>query len=50
MIMNKVTKYFIKNCIKCKSEIKVTPKVYRKKEKLECDNCLNKMFKKFKRS
>jgi len=48
--MTKETKYFIVKCNKCKTEVKVSPEVYRKKGKVECDNCLNKMFKKLKRS
>jgi hypothetical protein len=48
--MTKETKYFIVKCNRCKVEVKVSPEVYRKKEKVECDNCLEAMFKKFKLS
>ena len=48
--MTKETKYFIVKCNRCKAEVKVSPKVYRAKEKVECDNCLGEMFKKFKLS
>jgi hypothetical protein len=48
--MNKKTKYFIVQCNKCKTEVKVSPEVYRKKEKVECDNCQLAMFKRFKLS
>jgi len=48
--MKRESKYFIVKCNKCESEVKVSPKVYRKKEKVECDSCLQAMFKKFKLS
>ena len=48
--MKKNNKYYIINCNKCKANIKVSPEVYRAKEKVECDNCLEAMFKKFKLS
>jgi len=48
--MTKETKYFLVKCNKCKTEVKVSPEVYRKKEKVECDQCQRAMFKKFKLS
>jgi PHP family Zn ribbon phosphoesterase len=48
--MTKETKYFLVKCNKCKTEVKVSPEVYRKKEKVECDQCQQAMFKKFKLS
>ena len=46
----KIHKYFIIKCNKCKSEIKVEPDIYRERKKIVCNNCLNKIFKKFKHS
>jgi len=48
--MKKETKYFIVKCNRCKGEVKVSPDVYRKKEKIDCDNCQQLFFKKFKLS
>ena len=48
--MKKNNKYYIINCNKCKADIKISPEVYRRKEKVECDICLQEKFGKFKHS
>jgi DNA-directed RNA polymerase subunit RPC12/RpoP len=47
--MKKNHKYFVIRCNQCRSDIKVDPNTYREKKKVTCDNCLDKIFKKFKR-
>ena len=47
--MKKTYKYFILKCKTCKADIKVNPDIYREKKPVTCDNCLDKVFKKFKR-
>jgi len=47
--MRENNKFYILKCIKCLSEIKVIPEEYRKNKKKVCDNCLDKLFKKFKK-
>ena len=48
--MKKNNKYYVINCSTCKSDIKVSPEVYRSKEKIKCDTCLGKTLNKFKLS
>lgn len=48
--MKKNNKYYIIKCNKCKCDIKISPEVYRRKEKVECDICLQEKFRKFKHS
>ena len=43
-------KFYFKKCSNCKTDIKVTPELYRLKEKIFCDSCLEAQFKKFKKS
>jgi len=48
--MKKNNKFYIISCNRCKADIKVSPEVYRRKEKVECNVCLQKQFDKFKLS
>jgi len=48
--MEKNNKYYTVKCNKCKKDIKVSPEVYRRKERNECDTCLQKTLEKFKLS
>ena len=41
--------YFVEVQKLQKNDIKISPQVYRSKQKQTCDSCLNKTFKKFKK-
>lgn len=44
-------KFYIIKCNKCNNEIKVSPEQYRNKiDKFFCNNCLDKLFKNFKKN
>ena len=47
-IMTK-NRFFFVQCKNCKCDIKISPNVYRSKQKQICDICLTETFKKFKK-